>query len=469
MLPFTKYVIHIPSIKFSDGCANISEHEFGEGIIVDGGKRASHLKWKFHCNIAGIYCFASQYASLDRRPCAVLIDGKIIKEQGMSEITGGWSYLYLKKFVECEIFLERGNHILEIHTNSFIPHIRGFWIYLKNNKFALLNDFINEKILKKIIINPYIHTNPGIVRKFIHNLVSFGVGNTLNKTFKYFKPASYFKRELADLIGIYTKKFAFKGPHMVQIDITNSCNNDCIGCWCNSPLLENQKMTPELKSKFIPYDKCCELLEELYTIGCREIYFSGGGEPFAHPDILRILEKSKELDFITYVNTNFTLITKEIIDEIVKMKVDHLTISVWAGDSDTYLATHPNKSQTDFKKLRENITYLNSSKKIHPYTKIYNVISSVNYTNLSSMLDFAIETCSDSIEFTMLDPIPGKTDKLLLSSIELEKLYNDALTLKDRVNSLSIKNQIVLFGYDTFLKRISGKTDAQAGVYDKER
>ena len=94
-----------------------------------------------------------------------------------------------------------------------------------------------------------------------------------------------FKDKLAQAkiaAGILDKKI-YSGPWEVQIDLTNTCNNDCVGCWCHSPLLEELAMPIEQKKKKLPYNLVLRLIDDLEKMGTRYIYFTGGGDPWAHP------------------------------------------------------------------------------------------------------------------------------------------------------------------------------------------
>src|SRR3989338_2277589 len=101
-----------------------------------------------------------------------------------------------------------------------------------------------------------------------------------------------------DVLGAFHGGLAFKGPFHVQIDLTNNCNNNCIACWCNSPLLEEKALGSEIKCQFLPFALVRELLDELSLMGTEEIYFSGGGEPFMHPQIMEILSYAKKKGLI---------------------------------------------------------------------------------------------------------------------------------------------------------------------------
>lgn len=93
--------------------------------------------------------------------------------------------------------------------------------------------------------------------------------------------------------GILKKK-VLTGPWSVQIDLTNQCNNDCLACWCRSKFLKDKAMKPEVVKQSLSYEKVIGLIDELDKLGVRDIYFTGGGEPFMHPKILDIMRYIKK-------------------------------------------------------------------------------------------------------------------------------------------------------------------------------
>ncbi|MFC1809487.1 radical SAM protein, partial [Candidatus Omnitrophota bacterium] len=272
-------------------------------------------------------------------------------------------------------------------------------------------------------------------------------------------------------LGIFHGERAFTGPQLIQIDLTMDCNNDCIGCWCNSPLLEEKKLPPEEKKKHIPFGYVVNLINDAARMGTTEVYLAGGGEPFMYPYIMDVIRHIKEKGMTLYINTNFTLVDMPKIQEMVGLGVDHFTVSIWAGTPATYSATHPNKSEETFHHLENMLKYLQSLKveQTHPpYVKIYNVISKLNYQELDAMYEFTLRTKSESVEFTVLDTIPGKTDVLMLDAEEMAVLRDQAEQLKTRVSQMKMQNMNppLLFRYDQFLRRISDD-DCVDGNYDK--
>ena len=279
-----------------------------------------------------------------------------------------------------------------------------------------------------------------------------------------------FRRLFADYLdamGVLNGFYAYKGPSFVQIDLTNNCNNDCIGCWCNSSLLEEKKINPEVKKQTLPYKRVIRLIDELYKMGAEYIYFAGGGEPCMHPQIMDILKHTKKIGLTCYVNTNFTLIDEAAVKNLIDLKVDHLTVSVWAGTPRVYAATHPNKNEEAFHRLKKMLTLLNKIKRKSPIIKIYNVIFNMNYHDIEAMMEFALETNSETVEFTVIDTIPGKTDRLLLNDKETAQLLEKCKRLKEAYQNNGFKNKVQILGLDQFMRRISN-ADAISAEYDSD-
>ncbi len=268
-----------------------------------------------------------------------------------------------------------------------------------------------------------------------------------------------------DALGVLHGERAYKGPVFAQIDLTNDCNNDCIGCWCNSPLLEEKKIKKDIKSQKLPYRRVISLIDELYKMGTRHLYFAGGGEAFMYPEIMDIIAFAKKRKMECFINTNFTLVDEKIIKEIVKLKVDSLTVSVWAGSAKIYAKTHPNKNEDTFHKIKSQLIFLNAIKKKLPMVKIYHVVFNMNYMELEKMVEFSVLTDSESVEFTVIDTIPGKTDRLLLNELETKDLIIECLRVKEKYETGKFGNKVKLSGFDDFLRRISN-SNALKAEYD---
>lgn len=277
------------------------------------------------------------------------------------------------------------------------------------------------------------------------------------------------KERYLEILGIYDGRHAYKGPFHMQIDVTNNCNNNCIACWCNSALLKERGLSAEEKKQYLSLDLVRDLLDEISKMGAMEVYYSGSGEPFMHPNIMDILQYTKRKNITCHINTNFTLLDKRKLDCLIDIGVDTLTVSTWAATPATYVTTHPNKTEQDFHKIKENLIYLNTHKRNKPFIKLYNVLFNMNYFEAKEMALFAEETKSESLEFTLVDTIPGATDALSLNENQLLELKASCDSIKanlDETNRLRGSGPL-LFQFDQFLRRISISGDVQEAKYDR--
>jgi len=227
------------------------------------------------------------------------------------------------------------------------------------------------------------------------------------------------EREKMELAGVLTDK-VFAGPRILELDLTNNCNLNCVGCWCHSDMLGEKKISGDEKRLKLPFELIDKLLRDAQKMGTNKVQLAGPGEPFMHPNIIEILELAKSLGFYVNVVTNFTLIDEKRAEKLVEAGVDMITASLWAGSVKTYLKTHPNQRAGTFKRIKEMLSYVHELKEKRgthkPHVKIYNVISALNSDGIADMVDFAVKTMADYIEFTPIDIVKGYTDSLALKS-----------------------------------------------------
>ncbi|MBU1565843.1 MAG: radical SAM protein [Proteobacteria bacterium] len=276
------------------------------------------------------------------------------------------------------------------------------------------------------------------------------------------KPAG-FLRHNRDLAGVMDGEFAFCGPELLQIDVTNSCNNNCIACWCRSPLLGNRVISGEVGSQQLPFALVKQTLDDCAKMGTTDIYLAGGGEPFMHPGIMDIVSHIKALGFRCHVNTNFTLVDKGKARDLKEMGVDNLIVSLWAATPQTYVDCHSNQNRDTFLEIIDTLKYLVELKENGgPHIKLYNVIMNRNYREIVAMAKLAEEVGVDAVEYTVADVIPGFTDELLLTAEQRSEVLEACAQLELFSQQGDFRAEVY---YKEFMRRISG-TGADSGEYD---
>lgn len=280
------------------------------------------------------------------------------------------------------------------------------------------------------------------------------------------------------LKGILNGSCAFAGPEIVQFDITNRCNNNCLCCWNNSPLLG--KLSEEEKEERgceLPFDLIKGTIGEIREMGTKTLFLAGGGEPFMHPKIMEILRCAKENNMRIFINTNFTLIDKEKAKELVELKIDLIHVSLLAGTAKTYGLIHPNKTEELFGKIKEVLQFIAHFKKEKnqhlynplPHFNLYYVIFNANYHEINKMIDLAVDVKADSVEFTPIDVIPHKTDSLLLNRKQIISISKEIKFQLRRLEKYNEKEPVktIIEQAESFLKRINSLL-ASEGKYETE-
>jgi len=274
-----------------------------------------------------------------------------------------------------------------------------------------------------------------------------------------------FIKQNRDLSGVLDGRRAFVGPELLQIDLTNKCNNNCIACWCRSPLLGSAGISAEVGGQTLEYELVAQTLRDAAHMGTSDVYLAGGGEPFMHPRIMDIIRLIKELGFRCHVNTNFTLVDEERAAQLQDYRVDNLIVSLWAATPKTYVACHPNQTVATFERLFAVLDFLVKRKQGGgPHIKLYNVIMSRNYHEVVAMARFACELGVDAVEYTVADVIPGYTDELLLTAEQRREIVAARAELDELQQNCCPATALY---YGEFMRRLQ-EDGAARGDYDPQ-
>lgn len=172
-------------------------------------------------------------------------------------------------------------------------------------------------------------------------------------------------------------------PIVAEIHITNRCNLNCKTCWKH-----NQKLD---YTKEIPSAKWSDLTDQMISLGIKECYISGGGEPMSRPEVtMGIISKIKKNSLRGVMTTNCTLFNEKQVKELVKSEWDHLQVSI----------DGPDKKTQDFLRGRgvfeKNIQILKlfdkwkkRLKKEKPCVSFHTVLSNKNYKKLKGIISLA--------------------------------------------------------------------------------
>lgn len=239
------------------------------------------------------------------------------------------------------------------------------------------------------------------------------------------------------LAGVLSGEKVYAGPKILEVDLTNRCNLNCVGCWNHGFEMGDARWTGEMFRRTLPTKTVLATIDEAAAAGATTVQLSGAGDPLLHPDFLKVLERIKSHGLRCMVITNGTMLTTKIMRRMVELGLDSLTVSVWAGSEEMYKATHPGTKPKMFGRIRDALREMHALKKAagrtRPHVKIYNVVSHANAGGIDDMITFALDALVDHVEFTPVDIVPGRSDALALTSQdrELIKTQLDGLTRRD--------------------------------------
>jgi radical SAM superfamily enzyme YgiQ (UPF0313 family)/MoaA/NifB/PqqE/SkfB family radical SAM enzyme len=248
-------------------------------------------------------------------------------------------------------------------------------------------------------------------------------------------PPEQIAAEVADnlaLAGILNGQEVFAGPEILEIDLTNYCNLDCLGCWNHSPLMRDKQFSGEEKQRRLSTEMVLKLIDDAAAMGAKQVQLSGAGDPLCHPGSLEVIRSVKAHGLECTVITNGTLLTEAMCRGLVEAGVDHLTVSVWAGSPAVYARVHPNQQPKTLTKIKQALRLLHRLKAergvFAPKVKVYHVVCHENAADVANMVSFAVESLAQFVEFTPIDVVPGYTDALALTDedrIEIARQLND--------------------------------------------
>ena len=164
------------------------------------------------------------------------------------------------------------------------------------------------------------------------------------------------------LAKAYDVNPVMKYPTMMELEIANTCNLECVMCIgeLSSAIRKNREKLPPLKS---PYDDAfVDQLEE-FIPHLKELRFNGG-EPFLINSVFKIFERVEKLNpkLKIVIATNGTVVNYKVKEWLSKLNI-HINFSL---DSLTPHIYETIRKNAHFDRVMENFSFF------HQYTKVNN-------------------------------------------------------------------------------------------------
>jgi MoaA/NifB/PqqE/SkfB family radical SAM enzyme len=145
----------------------------------------------------------------------------------------------------------------------------------------------------------------------------------------------------------------------VRIEIATTCNAECVFCPHPTEEFTRVKRIMSLEDYKFYLDKVLDTMGEQIT----DIGFSGFGEIFTDKHILDKLKFASTKGRDIHVLTNGSLFTKEILDEMFKLNIKDIRISIHTSNPDNYdnILKYKN-NKTNYETVKNNIDYIIANK-----------------------------------------------------------------------------------------------------------
>lgn len=126
----------------------------------------------------------------------------------------------------------------------------------------------------------------------------------------------------------------------IHIEVASECNERCVHCY----------IPHEYKNDTIPANLFYKIIEEGREMNIINVTLSGG-EPLLHRDFVKFLAKCRELDLSVNVLSNLTLLSDDVIEEMVKNPLLCVQTSIYSMNADIHDSI--TKVKGSFEKTKE--------------------------------------------------------------------------------------------------------------------
>jgi radical SAM protein with 4Fe4S-binding SPASM domain len=225
-------------------------------------------------------------------------------------------------------------------------------------------------------------------------------------------------------------------PKEVVIEVTSQCNLDCEFCFNKNSFLDNsQGRYRELDNQYIK-----RIIDSLVRNNIKEVRFTGG-EPLLKQGIFELIRYAKSFGLYVRLNTNATLINKNIIKKIENYVDDILVpVNSYSPEKEKELTGR----EDSFEKKINNLKLLRKSK--IPVVRCGSVATSDNIKNLEKI--FRIIKKSGIEIWEVYRPIPIFGQENNITNEEFALLVEKLLILRKEGFFVPIANAVPFCAYD---------------------
>ena len=235
-------------------------------------------------------------------------------------------------------------------------------------------------------------------------------------------------------------------PLFATLEITQVCNLACKHCYNFDRTVA---LTTEKKNSIMNFEDALYCMDQLRDVGSLWLNLTGG-EPLTHPDILKLIKAAKERNFLVRLKTNGLLLNKTMAQQLKKVGLDAVEISLYGSDEETYqLITQREGHEKTLNGINQAVTQgfdTNASIILHKYNTdqlqlmIDQVIALKAGFQVSSEITSRYDGTHSSRDYELTS---DQMNSLLQSHHDLFMFEN-----KDHLLQCSCAKTVIAIGYD---------------------
>jgi len=249
------------------------------------------------------------------------------------------------------------------------------------------------------------------------------------------------------LRGLCNGERACTGPFYITVDLTRRCNLRCFGCRFHSEEIGAPSPGDQQIAEF-PFEWAENLFSDVATLGTRQLFLLGDGEPFLHPRLFDIIRLAKQHQLRATINTNGTFLDEARVQQVIDSGLDEIHVSLWACSAESYARQH-GVDASFFHRVLNGLKLLSAMKAEQrvrtPHVTLHHPINCFNYNDVDKMVILAKETGCDAISFSPFKTARGQLAHYALPAEEQTALRNRMTALQRQIEALNLGHNLRRF------------------------
>lgn len=227
------------------------------------------------------------------------------------------------------------------------------------------------------------------------------------------KPRKIINFFLASFFMRFRAKKCLSLPFHINIEVTGSCNYQCIKCERFSKTYKDDGDV--FNSKNMPFKYYRSIIDEIGDM-LLALRLWNYGEPLLNEDIFKMIEYAKKKDIIVALSSNLSLLDQNKAYKLVVSGLDYLVISCDGASKETYRLYH---GRDYFNRVIDNINFLIRAKKslrsLTPFIDLQFIVMNENEKEMKDIKKLAYKLGVNKVSLLRLHQeriVSNKNNKL---------------------------------------------------------